>query len=121
MGILVKSRIEDYWSTSKDIFSTPGVAENMSINHFKLLSRCIHFNDDSLMPPNTRVLLQVQWRGWLCFKQFIKNKAAAVGIKTYEVCESDTGYLWRFEVHAEKLPAEPKVEAEVAGAIDIST
>ncbi|GBP15389.1 PiggyBac transposable element-derived protein 4 [Eumeta japonica] len=59
----------------------------------------------------------VQWRGWLCFKQFIKNKAAAVGIKTYEVCESDTGYLWRFEVHAEKLPAEPKVEAEVAGAI----
>ncbi|GBP38809.1 PiggyBac transposable element-derived protein 4 [Eumeta japonica] len=149
MGILVKSRIEDYWSTSKDIFSTPGVAENMSINRFKLLSRCIHFNDDSLMPPNTRgaparlfkvqplisylnlkfsslydlsrnISLDeslVQWRGWLCFKQFIKNKAAAVGIKTYEVCESDTGYLWRFEVHADKLPAEPKVEAEVAGAI----
>ncbi|GBP25759.1 PiggyBac transposable element-derived protein 4 [Eumeta japonica] len=58
-----------------------------------------------------------QWRGWLSFKQFIKNKAAAVTIKTYEVCESETGYLWRFEIHADKLPADPKVETEVAGAI----
>ncbi|KAI5645835.1 transposase IS4 domain-containing protein [Phthorimaea operculella] len=40
------------------------------------------------------------WKGWLDINQFIKNKAAAVGIKTYEVCESLTGYLWRFEVHA---------------------
>ncbi|GBP36396.1 hypothetical protein EVAR_87975_1 [Eumeta japonica] len=56
----------------------------------------------------------VQWCGWLSFKQFIKDKAAAVGIKTYEVCESETGYLWRFEVHADKLSADPKVETEVA-------
>ncbi|GBP36394.1 PiggyBac transposable element-derived protein 4 [Eumeta japonica] len=38
MGTLVKARIEDYWSTSKNIFSTPGVNENMSINRFKQLS-----------------------------------------------------------------------------------
>lgn len=39
-----------------------------------------------------------QWTGRLNIKQHIPNKAAAVGIKTYEICESDTGYLWRFEV-----------------------
>lgn len=40
-----------------------------------------------------------QWKGWLDINQFIRNKAATVGIKTYEVCESQSGYLWRFEVH----------------------
>ncbi|CAB3252784.1 unnamed protein product [Arctia plantaginis] len=40
-----------------------------------------------------------KWKGWLDINQFIRNKAATVGIKTYEVCESQSGYLWRFEVH----------------------
>ncbi|KAI8430377.1 hypothetical protein MSG28_000667 [Choristoneura fumiferana] len=44
----------------------------------------------------------LQWKGWLEINQFIPNKAAAVGIKTYEICESQTGYLWRFVVHAHK-------------------
>lgn len=44
----------------------------------------------------------LQWKGWLNINQFIRNKAAAVGIKTYELCESQRGYLWRFEVHAHK-------------------
>ncbi|KAI8427971.1 hypothetical protein MSG28_002285 [Choristoneura fumiferana] len=44
----------------------------------------------------------LQWKGWLEINQFISNKAAAVGIKTYEICESQTGYLWRFVVHARK-------------------
>ncbi|GBP87556.1 PiggyBac transposable element-derived protein 4 [Eumeta japonica] len=54
MGTLVKARIQDYCSTYKNIFSTPGVNENISINRFKLLSRCIYFNNDFLMPTNTR-------------------------------------------------------------------
>ncbi|RVE45659.1 hypothetical protein evm_009708 [Chilo suppressalis] len=41
-----------------------------------------------------------QWKGWLDIKQYIPNKAAHVGIKTYEICDSRSGYLWRFEVHA---------------------
>ncbi|XP_041969238.1 piggyBac transposable element-derived protein 4-like [Aricia agestis] len=41
-----------------------------------------------------------KWKGRLDIKQFIPNKTAGVGIKTYEICESKTGYLWRFEVHA---------------------
>lgn len=42
----------------------------------------------------------MQWKGWLNISQFISNKAAKVGVKTYELCESQTGYLWRFDVHA---------------------
>ncbi|RVE40990.1 hypothetical protein evm_014360 [Chilo suppressalis] len=41
-----------------------------------------------------------QWKGWLDIKQHIPNKAAQVGIKTYEICDSRSGYMWRFEVHA---------------------
>lgn len=48
-----------------------------------------------------------QWKGWLSIKQCIPNKAVKVGIKTYEVCESKTGYLYRFEIHAKS--AEPQV------------
>lgn len=44
----------------------------------------------------------LQWKGWLSINQFIRNKSATVGIKTYEICESQSGYLWRFEVHAHK-------------------
>lgn len=38
-------------------------------------------------------------KGWLSINQKIRTKAAKKGIKTYEVCESDTGFLWRVEVH----------------------
>ncbi|PZC73218.1 hypothetical protein B5X24_HaOG209898 [Helicoverpa armigera] len=44
----------------------------------------------------------LMWKGWLEICQLIPNKAANRGIKTYEICESRTGYLWRFEIHAHK-------------------
>lgn len=44
----------------------------------------------------------LMWKGWLAISQLIPNKRAKKGIKTYEICESQTGYLWRFEVHAHK-------------------
>lgn len=39
------------------------------------------------------------WKGPLAFKQSIKTKAARFGIKTYQLCESATGYLWSFFVY----------------------
>lgn len=35
----------------------------------------------------------LQWKGWLEMYQLIPYKAATVGIKTYEICASQTGYL----------------------------
>ncbi|KAI5634128.1 transposase IS4 domain-containing protein [Phthorimaea operculella] len=48
--------------------------------------------DDSLTP----------WKGSLSFRQFIRTKSAKFGIKTFELCESSTGYLWSFFVYTGK-------------------
>ncbi|KAI5635028.1 transposase IS4 domain-containing protein [Phthorimaea operculella] len=42
------------------------------------------------------------WKGKLSFAQMISNKAAKVGIKSYELCESRTGYLWSFLIYGGK-------------------
>lgn len=36
------------------------------------------------------------------FRKKIATKKARVGIKSYELCESRTGYLWRMEVYSGK-------------------
>ncbi|XP_045492556.1 piggyBac transposable element-derived protein 4-like [Colias croceus] len=42
------------------------------------------------------------WKGRLDIKQYIKTKASKFGIKTFELCESVTGYLWSFIVYTGK-------------------
>ncbi|VVC89859.1 unnamed protein product, partial [Leptidea sinapis] len=42
------------------------------------------------------------WKGRLSFAQKIATKKARAGIKSYELCESRTGYLWRMEVYSGK-------------------
>ncbi|CAG4939099.1 unnamed protein product [Colias eurytheme] len=46
-GIVQKSRMQEYWSVSDDIFITPGLKNVMSRDRFQLLSKCLHFNDNS--------------------------------------------------------------------------
>ena len=36
------------------------------------------------------------WKGRLGIKTYLPLKFAKFGIKSYEVCESSTGYLWQF-------------------------
>lgn len=143
MGIVVKSRMEEYWASTPDIFYTPGFSAHMSISRFLLLSKCLHFNDNDdmcaverdyseaklykiqpilshlnkkfqeLYTPAQNIALDeslLQWKGCLEVSQLIPNKAARRGIKTYEVCESQTGYLWRFEVHAHKKTPPQQIE-----------
>jgi hypothetical protein len=42
------------------------------------------------------------WKVRLSFKQYILLKASVFGIKTYELCDAITGYLWSFLVYAGK-------------------
>lgn len=44
----------------------------------------------------------LKWHGRLGFAQKIASKASQVGVKTYELCESSSGYLWKFFVYAGK-------------------
>ncbi|XP_026728124.1 piggyBac transposable element-derived protein 4-like isoform X2 [Trichoplusia ni] len=45
------------------------------------------------------------WKGRLNFKQYIRTKASKFGIKTFELCEASTGYLWSFIVYTGKQSA----------------
>ncbi|KAG8239618.1 hypothetical protein J437_LFUL018362 [Ladona fulva] len=40
------------------------------------------------------------WKGRLSFRQYIPLKSSKFGIKTFELCESETGYLWSFIVYS---------------------
>jgi len=42
------------------------------------------------------------WKGRLSIKQYLPLKASKFGIKTFELCESTTGYLWCFLVYTGK-------------------
>ncbi|XP_063835394.1 piggyBac transposable element-derived protein 4-like [Ostrinia nubilalis] len=66
-----------------------------------------HLNDkfSSLYLPEQNIAIDeslLLWKGKLSFSQLIATKAAQVGIKSYELCESRTGYLWKMEVYAGK-------------------
>lgn len=47
IGVVVKSRLEDYCNTSKDIFNTPGFSTEMSYDRFLLMSKCLYFNNNN--------------------------------------------------------------------------
>ena len=39
------------------------------------------------------------WKGRLGFRQYMPKKRSRFGVKSYELCESDTGYVWDFLVY----------------------
>lgn len=66
-----------------------------------------YFNDkfSTLYYPSQEIVIDeslLKWHGRLGFAQKIASKAAQVGVKTYELCDSSTGYLWKFYVYAGK-------------------
>jgi len=42
------------------------------------------------------------WRGILSFREYIPLKSSKFGIKSYELCESSSGYLWSFLIYTGK-------------------
>ncbi|XP_028176349.1 piggyBac transposable element-derived protein 4-like isoform X2 [Ostrinia furnacalis] len=149
-GIVVKTRLEEYWNGTRDVFITPEFTTAMFLDRFLLLSRCLHFQNNETFKPASFTRSQAKlfklqpvldhlnhkfsnlynmdqnialdesltmWKGWLDINQFINNKAAAVGIKTYEICESKSGYLWRFEVHTRHEECSNAQASPVSGVI----
>ena len=43
------------------------------------------------------------WKGRLSLRQYLPLKASKFGIKTFELCETRTGYLWCFLVYTGKI------------------
>ncbi|XP_026325198.1 piggyBac transposable element-derived protein 4-like isoform X2 [Hyposmocoma kahamanoa] len=125
---------QDYFKTTGTL-AMPGLASLMSSNRFFLIKRFLHFtdltNEPSDMTPQQRTLYKIQpivdslrqkfsslympsqsiavaesllVSGRLSFAQKISNKAGK-GIKSFELCESSTGYLWECFVYAGKQAA----------------
>ncbi|KAJ8716130.1 hypothetical protein PYW08_013415 [Mythimna loreyi] len=95
-----------------------------SRRRYEILCRALHFNDNSNRPidkfsfgpildhlnsrfkeayvPSQNICIDESltlWKGNFKFRQYIKTKSAKFGVKTYELCESSTGYLWSFFVY----------------------
>ncbi|CAK1596336.1 unnamed protein product [Parnassius mnemosyne] len=104
-------------------------AKIMSYNRFLLLKTFLHFVDSQTCQDTTRLCKirpvidffndkfstiympsqeiaidesLLKWHGRLNFAQKISSNAAQVGVKTYVLCESSSGYLWKFFVYAGK-------------------
>ncbi|CAF4940721.1 unnamed protein product [Pieris macdunnoughi] len=74
---------------------------------FKIQPIIDYFNDKfpSLYYPSQEIVIDeslLKWHGRLGFAHKILSKTAQVGVKTYELCESSSGYLWKFLVYAGK-------------------
>lgn len=131
MGIVRKPAIAHYWSKDP-LYSTPIFGTVMSRNRFQILLSMLHYNDNTQAPvgPNRDRMYKLRpildhlferfqavyelsrdiavdeslllWKGRLLFKQYIPLKRARYGIKMFKLCESTTGYTYRFRVYPGK-------------------
>lgn len=131
MGIIQKPTIRSYFS-KKDIISTPTFNKIITSDRFESITKFLHFIDNETINafegpkklfkiypvikhlnnvfqkyylPGQNISVDESltlWKGRLSFKQFIPLKSAQFGQKTYELCDSTTGYLWKFIVYTGK-------------------
>jgi hypothetical protein len=74
---------------------------------FKIYPVLSHLNTkfQSLYLPGQNIAIDESltlWRGRLSFRQYIPLKSSKFGIKSYELCESSSGYLWSFIIYTGK-------------------
>jgi len=75
--------------------------------NLSLKTKCMYLNTkfQSLYLPGQNIVIDESltlWRGRLSFRQCIPLKSSKFGIKSYELCESSSGYLWSFIIYTGK-------------------
>jgi hypothetical protein len=129
IGIVQKPSIKAYFSKNP-ILDTPIFSQTMSQDRFELASKFMHFVDNttqytfsgpkklfkiysitdylnnkfqSVYIPTQNIATDESltlWKGRLSFRIYLPLKSSKFGIKTFELCESNTGYLWKFIVYS---------------------
>ena len=129
MGIIQKPTLKSYFSRDA-FLESPIFPQTMKQDQFELIMKFIHFVDNttadsytgpsklfkihnflekinnkfqSAYLPSENIAVDESltlWKGRLGIKQYIPLKAAKFGIKTFELCESTSGYLWNFIVYS---------------------
>lgn len=130
MSFCYRSNIRDYWTTRP--MQMPHLREIMSRNRFQQINKFLHFtsNKNLLTSGHQRKIEKVEpvithcnnrfrdlyipaqhlsldeflllWKGRLSWKQCIRSKAARFGIKSFELCEAETGYLLQHRLYTGK-------------------
>jgi len=129
--IIQKPTLHSYFSKNY-ILATPIFGSIISMDQFESICIFMHFNNNDhietyqgpsklfkiypvLSHLNTKfqnLYLREQniaidesltlWRGRLSFRQYITLKSSKFGIKSYELCESSSGYMWSFIIYTGK-------------------
>ena len=68
------------------------------LQHMKSRFSSVYIPEDHVSIDESLML----WKGRLSWKQYIPSKRARYGIKSYEICESSSGYIWDFFVYTGK-------------------
>lgn len=114
-----KLAISDYWSTDS-LIATPQFSEYMSRDRYLLLLRLLHFSDNNNQPEGDRLYKMrpivdhlrktfsevfspfqnlciderlTLFKGRLSFIQYIPSKRHRFGIKSFVICDCETGYI----------------------------
>ena len=102
----------------------------MSYNRFHLIDKFLHFVDNKSLDENYEKIAKIKpiyqylferfrtlyiperdisideslllWKGRLSWKQYIPNKRARFGLKSFVLCESSTGYIWNGKLYTGK-------------------
>ncbi|XP_045507967.1 piggyBac transposable element-derived protein 4-like isoform X1 [Colias croceus] len=138
MGIDPRTSQHEYWKVNSYL-EMPKFRQLMTYNRFILLSKFLHFTDNSDvsqdLPLSGGIQLSAKlrklapvishlnskfeclynlnqdiaidesltlYKGRLSWAQAIRSKAARFGIKSFELCESKTGYMYRFDIYTGK-------------------
>ena len=86
---------------------------------FKIRPLIDHFNDtfQAAIQPEQEIALDeslLLFKGKLHFKQYIPAKRSRFGIKIFQVCESKTGYSYKFLVYQGKMAPTFGIENQMA-------
>jgi len=124
MDVVQKPTARSHFSKRREM-SIPGFADVISREGFELICKFLHFIDNESLPtyqgppilfkiycvnikfqslylPNQNIAIDESltlWKGCLSIRQYLPLKTTKFRIKTSELCESRTGYLWHFLVH----------------------
>ena len=126
MGITKKPHIEMYWS-SDAMIETPIFSKIMPLRRFQTILSLLHFSEEtestdklykirpiieylidrfqSIYRPGEKISIDeslMKFQGKLSFKQFNRNKRARFGLKFYETCDSNNGYIYNFKIYVGK-------------------
>lgn len=134
MGLCYRGRIDEYWSTGvlrmpefRRIMSRNSFLLFLSVLHFVndyesngtlRVNRCktakidpivAHCNQkfQEIYTPRRHLSLDeslLLWKGRLHWIQCIRTKAARFGIKSFELCEAETGYVLKLSIYSGKKP-----------------